>query len=83
MLGNKQNFDVAPFFWSQHYDQTISYVGHAPAWNRHEISGDPMSGSCTVTYYYDAKKLAVATLGRDIQNLCAEVSFEQEIKSKS
>lgn len=42
-----------------------------------------MSGSCTVTYYYDAKKLAVATLGRDIQNLCAEVSFEQEIKSKS
>lgn len=83
MLGKKQNFDVAPFFWSQHYDQTISYVGHAPAWNRHEISGDPMSGSCTVTYYYDAKKLAVATLGRDIQNLCAEVSFEQEIKSKS
>jgi len=83
ILGKEQSFDVVPFFWSQHYDQTISYVGHAPAWNRHEISGDPMSGSCSVSYYYDSKKLAVATLGRDIQNLCAEISFEQEISYKS
>lgn len=83
MLGNNQSFDIVPFFWSQHYDQTIAYVGHAPAWNRHEISGDPMTGSCTVTYYNDNRKLAVATLGRDIQNLCAEIAFEQEITRKS
>jgi NADPH-dependent 2,4-dienoyl-CoA reductase/sulfur reductase-like enzyme/nitrite reductase/ring-hydroxylating ferredoxin subunit len=81
MLGAKQTFDVVPFFWSQHYDQTISYIGHAASWNRLEISGDPITGSCAVTYYNNDKKLAVATLGRDIQNLCAEISFEKEIRN--
>jgi NADPH-dependent 2,4-dienoyl-CoA reductase/sulfur reductase-like enzyme len=81
MLGAEEPFDIAPFFWSQHYDQTISYVGHAASWNRSEISGDPITGSCAVTYFNNDKKLAVATLGRDIQNLCAEISFEKEIRN--
>jgi len=29
MLGKRIRFDVVPFFWSQHYDVTIRYVGHA------------------------------------------------------
>jgi hypothetical protein len=29
-----------------------------------------------VTYYQGSKKLAVATLGRDLENLRAEVGFE-------
>jgi NADPH-dependent 2,4-dienoyl-CoA reductase/sulfur reductase-like enzyme len=27
MLGRQERFAAAPFFWSQHYDTTISYVG--------------------------------------------------------
>jgi NADPH-dependent 2,4-dienoyl-CoA reductase/sulfur reductase-like enzyme/nitrite reductase/ring-hydroxylating ferredoxin subunit len=77
MLGRKERFDAAPFFWSQHYDQTIAYVGHAPGWDRHEISGDPASGACTVAYYKGDRKLAVATLGRDLENLKAEEVFEK------
>lgn len=76
MLGARERFEAAPFFWSQHYDQTIGYIGHAPAWDRAEISGDPASGDCAVTYYQGSKKLAVATLGRDLENLRAEVGFE-------
>ena len=48
MLSAQQPFDVGPFFWSQHNDQTISYVGHAASWNRLEISGDPITGSCVL-----------------------------------
>jgi apoptosis-inducing factor 3 len=81
MLGRKERFDAAPFFWSQHYDQVISYVGHAPGWDRHEISGDPGSGACTVVYYKGDRKLAVATLGRDLEGLKAEEAFEKAMSA--
>ena len=29
MLGQREPFDDVPFFWSQHYDVPINYVGHA------------------------------------------------------
>lgn len=82
MLGRREAFDAAPFFWSQHYDQTIAYVGHAPSWDRAELSGDPASGDCTVVYYSGDRKLAVATLGRDIDSLDAEVAFERLIGAR-
>ena len=33
MLGARKKFDTVPFFWSQHYDVPINYVGHAEAWD--------------------------------------------------
>ncbi|MGE5389137.1 MAG: FAD-dependent oxidoreductase, partial [Hyphomicrobiales bacterium] len=77
MLGRGERFDAAPFFWSQHYDEAVSYVGHAPAWDRADLSGDPASGSCEVTFYAAGRKLAVATLGRDLDSLKAELAFEK------
>ena len=44
MLGIGDSFRDAPFFWSQHYDAQISYVGHASSWNRVEIRGDRVAG---------------------------------------
>jgi len=79
ILGCNERFDAVPFFWSQHYDQAISYVGHAPAWDRAELSGDPAAGECTVVYYRGDRKLAVATLGRDLESLRAEAAFEVAI----
>ena len=83
MLGYREPFDATPFFWSQHYDQTISYVGHASAWDRTEISGSPESGDCMVVYYEGAIKRAVATLGRDRDCLLAEIDFEKAIGAPS
>ena len=77
MLGFQERFEATPFFWSQHYDQTISYVGHASAWDRIEISGAPESGDCMISYYEGAVRRAVATLGRDRESLRAEAEFEK------
>jgi NADPH-dependent 2,4-dienoyl-CoA reductase/sulfur reductase-like enzyme len=38
MLGHGHRFSDVPFFWSQHYDVPINYVGHAEQWD--EIATD-------------------------------------------
>ena len=77
ILGRQERFAEAPFFWSRHYDTVIHYVGHAETWDRLEIDGDPSAHDCTVTYWRGARKLAVATVGRDLESLRAEVTLEQ------
>jgi apoptosis-inducing factor 3 len=76
MLGGKQPFDAVPFFWSQHYDVTISYVGHAEKWDKTEIEGDPAKRNCKVTYFENGEKVAVATVSRDLESLKAEAELE-------
>lgn len=79
ILGQRQRFAAVPFFWSQHYETRINYVGHAEQWDRLEIEGDPAAYDCTVTYWRNTTRLAVATVGRDLESLRAEVAFEQEV----
>jgi NADPH-dependent 2,4-dienoyl-CoA reductase/sulfur reductase-like enzyme/nitrite reductase/ring-hydroxylating ferredoxin subunit len=76
ILGRNEPFDAVPFFWSQHYDVAIRYVGHAERWDRTAIEGDPKARDCEVTYYSGELKLAAASVSRDIANLRAEVSLE-------
>jgi NADPH-dependent 2,4-dienoyl-CoA reductase/sulfur reductase-like enzyme/nitrite reductase/ring-hydroxylating ferredoxin subunit len=78
ILGQRQRFAAVPFFWSRQYNTSIDYVGHAEQWDRLEIDGNPAAHDCTVTYWRKAKRLAVATVGRDLDSLRAEVAFEQE-----
>ncbi|MBV9250978.1 MAG: FAD-dependent oxidoreductase [Acetobacteraceae bacterium] len=78
ILGQRERFDAVPFFWSQHYDTAISYVGHAEQFDRVEVQGDPSAHDCSVSLWHNGKKLAVATVGRDLESLRAEASFEQE-----
>jgi NADPH-dependent 2,4-dienoyl-CoA reductase/sulfur reductase-like enzyme/nitrite reductase/ring-hydroxylating ferredoxin subunit len=76
MLGRRQRFDAVPFFWSQHYDLTINYVGHAQSWDAVEIEGTLESRDCAVTYRRDGRIVAVATLSRDLKSLNAERDLE-------
>lgn len=77
MLGIGHSFRDAPFFWSQHYDAQISYVGHASAWNGFEIRGDlPGRNACAI-YRQNNRVVAVATIGRDRMSLAAEAAFER------
>jgi hypothetical protein len=77
MLGLGQRFSDVPFFWSQHYDVPINYVGHAEKWDALDIDGDIASRDCLVRYRRNGKVLAVASIFRDVDNLKAELSMEQ------
>jgi NADPH-dependent 2,4-dienoyl-CoA reductase/sulfur reductase-like enzyme len=76
ILGKRLKLDYAPFFWSQHYDQAIAYVGHAQKWDSVEIDGSVVDGDCVVRYLAGGKVLAVATVGRDKESLESEVAME-------
>ena len=76
MLGLRERFDAVPFFWSQHFDVTINYVGHAEKWDAIEVDGSLETRDCTVSYKRGGRTLAVATIGRDRQSLESEASME-------
>jgi 3-phenylpropionate/trans-cinnamate dioxygenase ferredoxin reductase subunit len=78
ILGHMRRFDSVPFFWSQHFDATISYVGHAEQWDRADVDGDPAAHDCAVQFWHQGRKLAVATVGRDRCSLLEEAAFERE-----
>lgn len=78
MLGQRVPCDLVPFFWSQHYDTTIAYVGHAEKWDRIDIDGDPALRDCVASFWQDGRKLAVVTVGRDQDSLRAELAFDRE-----
>jgi NADPH-dependent 2,4-dienoyl-CoA reductase/sulfur reductase-like enzyme len=76
ILGAREPFDAVPFFWSQHYDTKINYVGHAERWEgieRHH--GLPQDG-WEERYMAGGVPLAVATIGRDRESLEAEYRLE-------
>jgi hypothetical protein len=77
ILGQGQPFAALPFFWTRQYDMSIRYVGHAEHWDRVDV-GDPTARDCMVTYWRNDKRLAVATIGRDLASLRAEAVFEEE-----
>jgi len=82
MLGIGHAFRDVPFFWSQHYDVRISYVGHASSWDEFEMRGDLASGSACAVYRMGNRVMAVATVGRDRVSLQAEAALEQnDLKS--
>jgi apoptosis-inducing factor 3 len=76
MLGQQQRLSAVPFFWSQHYDVPINYVGHAESWDAIEIDGEIKSRDCLVRYRRGGKVLAVASIFRDIESLRAGLAME-------
>src|SRR5262249_6042095 len=76
MLGRRERFDAIPFFWSQHYDVTIRYVGHAERWDAVRIDGSLDARDASVSFLRDGRRLAVATVSRDRESLQAEVELE-------
>ncbi|MDI9682050.1 FAD-dependent oxidoreductase [Burkholderia cenocepacia] len=79
LLGQQRPFDAVPFFWSQHYDLTLRYVGHAEQWDRVEIDGDLGAHDCSIAYWRGNTRLVVVTIARDLDNLKAEAALERQM----
>lgn len=77
MLGKRERFDAVPFFWSQHYDVPINYVGHAESFDDIAIDGSIKDRDCLLKYRKGGRVLAVASIYRDLDNLKAEFEMER------
>jgi len=78
MLGQREKFTTVPFFWSQHYDVPINYVGHAQEWDEIIVAGDIPAKDCVVNFRRGGRTLAVASIYRDVESLEAELAMEQQ-----
>ena len=84
ILGRRERFDAVPFFWTEQYDFSLAYVGHAERFDKAELNGrlDADEHDCTVTFSRGGKKLAVAVVRRDLEGLRAEVEFEKTMRAE-
>ena len=78
MLGLGRPFRDVPFFWSVHYDVTLSYVGHARQWDEVEVRGELAARDAAVVFRRSGNPLAVVTVGRDRLSLEVEAALERD-----
>src|SRR5215468_8426354 len=77
ILGARQPFTFPPFFWSNHFDLHIHYVGHGSGGDETIVSGDIKTKHASLLFRSDGKLNAVASIGRDLENLKAETALER------
>jgi NADPH-dependent 2,4-dienoyl-CoA reductase/sulfur reductase-like enzyme/nitrite reductase/ring-hydroxylating ferredoxin subunit len=77
ILGQRQKYTDVPFFWSNHFDLGISYVGHSETWDVAHVAGSLTSRDAIVAYREHGTIRAIATIGRDHQSLEAEAALER------
>src|SRR5262249_23646708 len=75
--GAGEPYRAIPFFWSQHYDVPINYVGHAEAWDAVQVVGSIADRNCLVAYRRSGRVLAVASIYRDRESLLIEAAMER------
>src|SRR5205809_2296817 len=76
-IGVREQFVAPPFFWSNHFEIAIRYVGHGSRDDRAVVSGDLKAKDASVVFRAGDKVTAVASVGRDLENLKAEVALER------
>jgi apoptosis-inducing factor 3 len=76
ILGRREKFTAVPFFWCQNYDVAIRYLGHAEQWDSIKMEGSFADRNWAITYLRGGRRLAIATVERDLQNLQTELAFE-------
>ena len=77
MLGRRERYTAVPFFWSQHYDVSIDYVGHAQIWDQVDQDGDIAAHDVALRFRRAGRTLAVATIFRGRESLSAVLAMER------
>ena len=79
MLGGRNRFDSAPFFWTEQYGVPVRYVGRGSGWDTVAVEGSVEGGSMIARYFAGGAHCATATIGRDRENLEDELALESRI----
>jgi NADPH-dependent 2,4-dienoyl-CoA reductase/sulfur reductase-like enzyme/nitrite reductase/ring-hydroxylating ferredoxin subunit len=77
MLDAREAFTLSPFFWSNHFDLHVHYVGYGSGNDHASVAGDLKGKSASVIFRSGDKLAAVASVGRDRENLQAELALER------
>jgi hypothetical protein len=77
MLGRRERYVAPPFFWTQQYDASVDYVGHAAFWDRIDQDGDPGAYDVALRFRKGGRTMAVATIFRGRESLEAEAAMER------
>jgi NADPH-dependent 2,4-dienoyl-CoA reductase/sulfur reductase-like enzyme/nitrite reductase/ring-hydroxylating ferredoxin subunit len=76
VMGRTASRRAVPFFWSQHHDVTLSYIGHAEHAETARVVGDLAKRDAAVVYRDKGRVRAVLTIGRDRLGLEVERAME-------
>jgi 3-phenylpropionate/trans-cinnamate dioxygenase ferredoxin reductase subunit len=71
VLGGDQVHAPVPYFWSDQYGMKLQYVGHASAWDRLVVRGDPATRKFDAFYLRGGRLLAVLCVGRPRDTVAA------------
>src|SRR5215475_8843992 len=77
ILDAHEPFTLVPFFWSNHFDLHIHYVGHGSGKDQTSVSGNLKAKDASVVYRNNDRVCAVASVGHDLENLKAELALER------
>ncbi len=83
ILGRRERFAQAPFFWTQQFGVLLQYTGHAEKWDAIEIDGSLEAKNCAVRYKLGGRTLAVVTISRELEGLQAEAAMEASLGAPS
>ncbi len=76
MVGHDVAFTGVPFFWTQQFDLTLRYVGHATSWDEIVYRGEVSSREFLAFYIKDDRVLAVAGMNRDRELAAVELLLQ-------
>jgi apoptosis-inducing factor 3 len=76
LLGVGGPYRDVPFFWSQHPELTLNYVGHASGWDQIATRGSLEARDYVAFYLRGGRVLAALTVGRDRLSLRVEAALE-------
>ena len=65
MLGQREKYTAAPFFWTQQYGKSLRYAGHATRPDETRILGNLAKQEFLALYIEAGRIVAVAGMGRD------------------
>ncbi|WP_305803934.1 FAD-dependent oxidoreductase [Stenotrophomonas sp. YIM B06876] len=75
LLGAAQAFTDVPFFWTHHYGLDLRYSGYGAGWDQVQLEGSLPRGDCLARFSRQGQLVAVASVGRDRDNLLAEAQL--------